>query len=113
MSSTGPRSCCYRRVLAEHRNDLPPAVVKDLIALGGLDESPSATRAELLARLKPVNRDIYIGWNHWNVVAETLSELDLRNLVRGLTAAELELGWYGGFSCRRDLRVPVLRIPFS
>lgn len=43
-------------------NDLPPAVVKDLIALGGLDENHSATRTKLLARLKPVNRDIYIDW---------------------------------------------------
>lgn len=77
-------------------NDIPPAVVKDLIALGGLYESPSAERDQLLARLKSVNRDIYIGWNQWNEVADPLVEVDLQNLVRGLTAAELELGWYGG-----------------
>jgi len=37
-------------------NDLPPAVEKDLIALGDLDDSPSATRDQLLARLKPFER---------------------------------------------------------
>lgn len=77
-------------------NDLPPPVVSDLIALGTLDDSPSAMRDQLLARLKPVNRDICLGWDRWNEVVDTLSEVDLRNLVRGLTAAELELGWYGG-----------------
>ncbi len=46
-------------------NDIPPAVVEDLIALGSLDDSPSATRDQLLARLKPVNRDICFDWDRW------------------------------------------------
>src|ERR1039458_527089 len=77
-------------------NDLPPAVVKDLIALGSLDDSPSATRDQLLARLKPFEKVNRLGWNCWNEVADTLAETELRNLVRGLTAAESELHWSGG-----------------
>jgi hypothetical protein len=34
-------------------NYLPGAVVDDLIALGSLEDGPSATRNQLLARLKP------------------------------------------------------------
>jgi hypothetical protein len=37
-------------------NDLPPAVVNDLIALGSFDDGPSAKRDQLLARLKPFER---------------------------------------------------------
>lgn len=77
-------------------NDLPPAIVEDLIALGSLDDSPSATRDQLLARLKPFERVNCLGWDCWNEVADTLPETELRNLVRGLTAAELALHWCGG-----------------
>jgi hypothetical protein len=37
-----------------------------------------------------------LGWDCWNEVADTLPETELRNLVRDLTAAELELHWSGG-----------------
>jgi hypothetical protein len=77
-------------------NDLPPATVNDLIALGSLDDCPSAARGQLLARLKPFERVNRLGPNGWNVVADRLSEVELGNLVRGLTAAELELHWCGG-----------------
>jgi hypothetical protein len=77
-------------------NDLPPAVVNSLIELGGLDDCPSATREQLLTRLKPFERVNRLGWDRWNEVADTLPEAELRNLVRGLTAAELELRWCGG-----------------
>ena len=77
-------------------NDLPPAVVNDLIALGSLDERPSTAREQLLARLRPFERVNRLGWDRWNEAADKLSEADLKNLVRGLTAAELELHWCGG-----------------
>jgi hypothetical protein len=77
-------------------NDLPPAAVKDLIALGSLDDGPSAKREQLLARLKPFEKVNRLGWDCWNAVADKLRETELRNLVRGLTAVELELHWCGG-----------------
>jgi hypothetical protein len=77
-------------------NDLPPAVVNDLIALGSLEDSPSDKRDQLLARLKPFERVNRLGRDRWNEVADRLSEVELGNLVRGLTAAELELHWCGG-----------------
>jgi hypothetical protein len=77
--------------------DLPPAVVEDLIALGCLGDRLSAERDELLARLTAFDRAKYLGWGWWNKVAGTHSEVELRNLVRCLTAVEFELGWHGGF----------------
>ena len=77
-------------------NEIPPAVVKDLIALGSLDDSPSVKRDQLLARLKPFDRVNRLGWAPWYELADTLSEIELRNLVRGLTIVELELDWCGG-----------------
>jgi len=77
-------------------NDLPPAVVNDLIVLGSLEDSPSAKRDQLLDRLKPFERVNCLGWDRWNEVADRLPETELGNLVRGLTTAELELHWCGG-----------------
>jgi hypothetical protein len=77
-------------------NDLPPAVVSDLIALGSRDTSRSGERDQLLARLKPFGRVNCLGWDRWSEAADRLREAELRNLVRGLTTAELELGWCGG-----------------
>ena len=77
-------------------NDLPPADVEDLIALGSLGDRPSVERDQLLARLKPFEKVNRLGWDRWNEVADTPPETKLRNLVCGLTAAELELHWCGG-----------------
>src|SRR5437762_2816020 len=77
-------------------NDIPPAVVNDLIALGRLDDSLSVKRDQLLGRLKPFDLVNRFGWDRWYEIADTLSEVELRNLARGLTAAELELHWCGG-----------------
>src|SRR6266550_1979754 len=77
-------------------NDIPPAVVNNLIALGRLDDSPSAKRDQILAWVKPFEEVNRLGWDRWNEVADTLSEAELRNLARGLTIAELELRWCGG-----------------
>jgi len=77
-------------------NDLPPVAVNDLIALGSLEDTPSVERDQLLARLKPFERINCLGWDRWIEVADRLPEVELRNLVRGLTAAELELHWSGG-----------------
>ncbi len=77
-------------------NEIPPAVVKDLVALGSLGDCPSAGRDQLLARLKPFDRVNRLGWNPWNEVADALSETDLKNLVRGLVLADLEPQWCGG-----------------
>jgi hypothetical protein len=77
-------------------NDLPPVVVNDLIALGGLNNGPSAARRELLARLKSFETVNNVGWDRWSDATQGLTELELRNLVRGLTSAELELHWCGG-----------------
>lgn len=77
-------------------NEIPPAVVKDLIALGSLDDGPCARRDQLLARLRPFDRVNRLDWNPWNEVADTLSEAELKNLVRGLTVADSEQQWCGG-----------------
>lgn len=77
-------------------NDLPPAVADDLISLGNLDNAPSATRDELLARITAFIRAEHSGSDRRNEVAGTQLEVELRNLVRGLTA-DFELGWHGGF----------------
>ena len=77
-------------------SDLPPEVIEDLVTLGELGDRPSRKRNELLVRLKPFNRVNCIGWDPWIAVSDTLPEEKLRSLIRGLTAAELELQWYGG-----------------
>ncbi len=77
-------------------NDLPLVVVDDLIALGGLDGSPSVERNQVLARLKPFERVNCLGWDRSTEVADGVSEVELRNLVRGLTSAEAELHRSGG-----------------
>src|SRR5438128_311234 len=51
-------------------NEIPPAVVKDLIALGSLDDSPSVKRDQLLARLKPFDRVNRLGWAPWYELAD-------------------------------------------
>ena len=84
------------RSQSQAMNDLPPAIVNDLIALGSLEDSPSAERDRLLARLKPFERVNCLAWDQWNELADRLPEVELRNLVHGLTAAELELHWSGG-----------------
>jgi len=77
-------------------NDIPSAVVNNLIALGSLDDGPSAKQDQLLARLKPFDKVNRLGWNPWNEVADALAEDDLKNLVRGLAIADSQAHWCGG-----------------
>ena len=75
--------------------DVPPAIVNDLIALGSLEDSPSARVTRFWPHFKPFERGNCLGWDR-GTIGQRLPEVELRNLVRGLTAAELELHWPGG-----------------
>jgi len=77
-------------------NEIPSAAVKELIALGNLADGSSARRDELLTWLLPFERINRLGWKPWEAVADALSEVDLKNLVRGLTVADSEHQWCGG-----------------
>ena len=89
-------SMSVRYFNAATMNDLPPAVVEDLIALGSLGDGTSAKRDQLLARLKPFDRVNRLDCNPWFEVADMLPEGDLKNLVRGLTIADSQPNWSGG-----------------
>lgn len=96
--ATGVTVCAWksRRTARNIMNDLPSTVVNDLITLGSLDDRPAVEKEQLLSRLKPFGHVNSLGWERWNEIAAVLPEDDLRNLVCGLTVAEVELNWYGG-----------------
>jgi hypothetical protein len=77
-------------------NDVPLAVISDLIELGQCDDANANLRDKILARLKQFERVNWLGRNVWSPIMESLDEARSRNLVRGLALGELLLNWSGG-----------------
>ena len=64
-------------------NEVPPALISDLVALGECGDADSSLRDGILARLKPFERVNWLGWKDWSTILEPFDEARARNLVRG------------------------------
>lgn len=75
--------------------EIPPAVVTDLIRLGG-GEIDVALDQELATRLGPFDWVDRLTWQSWDMVTAQLPLNELASLARGLVRAEKIEGWGGG-----------------
>lgn len=77
---------------------IPRHVVCRLIELGADDRLDRPEIESTYSDLRAHERLDNLHWSEWDAVAAALSTQELESLLKGLTIAELRLGWRGGGS---------------